>query len=190
MSILKKMKTVKKRWYLLLIIIVLVIGGSAAVRFNQVQQFRTLATAKMGSQINRQVDLDLVLLEKVNATKITPVQAKEILPVMEKLSTATDTATQSDLAKQVYGMLTPAQYSILMESQGINVRSSNQANQRNHSSRDNKGGKGVRGAEGHDLQDGDSFYGKGSQDPKEQALSNVVIKMLNDRSVEQIQSKA
>lgn len=190
MSIFKKMKTVKKRWYLLLIIIVLIIGSSAVIRFNYAQQFRTLATAKMGSQVNRQLDLDLVLLEKVSSTKITPVQAKEILPVMEKLSTATDLTTQSDLAKQVYGMLTPAQYSILMDSQNQNVRSSNQANQENPSHRNNQGRKEVRGAKGHDFLEGGSFYGKGSQDPKEQALSSVVIKMLNDRSVEQIQPKA
>lgn len=189
MSILKKMKTAKKRWYLLLIIVV-IIGGSAVVRFNHAR-YRTSASAKMGSQVNRQVDLDLVLLEKFgSAAKVTPVQAKEILPLMEKLSTATDLTTQSDLAKQVYGMLTPVQYSVLMDSQNQNVRSTNPANQGNHSSRDNQDKKEVRGAKGHDSREGDSFYGKGSQDPKEQALSNVIIKMLNDRSAEQIQPKA
>lgn len=188
MSILKKMKTIKKRWYFLLIVIVLVIGGSAAVRFNHAQQFRTLAAAKMRSQINRQVDLDLVFLEKISSTKITPVQAKEILPVMEKLSAATDLTTQSDLAKQVYAMLTPAQYSALMENQ--NVSSTNQVNQESPSRRDNKDGKEVRGAKGYDSTEGGSFYRKGFPDPKEQALSSVVIKMLNDRSVEQTQPKA
>lgn len=189
MSIFKKLKTVKKRWYLLLIIVVL-IGGGAVIRINHAQQSRTLASAKMVSQINRQVALDLVLLEKSVSEKVTPVQAKEILPLMVKLSTSTDLTTQSDLAKQVYGMLTPAQYSILMVSQNQNVRSANQVNQGNLNSRDNKGGKEVRGAKGHDFPEGGSFSGKGSQDPKEQALSGVVIKMLNDRSVEQIQPKA
>ena len=37
--------------------------------------------------------------------------------------------------------------------------------------------------------EGGSFDGKSSQDPKEQALSSVVIKMLNDRSAEQIPPK-
>lgn len=189
MSILKKMKTVKKRWYLLLIIVV-IIGGSAGVRFKHEQRSRTLASANMGSQVNRQVDLDLILLEKSDSAKVTPVQAKGILPLMEKLSTGTDPTIQSDLAKQVYGMLTPAQYSILMDSQNQNVSSTNQANQDNNSSQDNQGRKEVRGAKGHDFREGGSFYGKGSQDPKEQALSSVVIKMLNDRSAEQIQPKA
>ena len=113
MSILKKLKTVKKRWYLLLIIVV-VIGGSAVVHFNHAR-YETLVSTKMGPQVIRQVNLDLVLLEKVDTTKVTPAQAKEILPLMEKLSLATDLTVQSDLAKQVYGMLTPAQYSVLME---------------------------------------------------------------------------
>jgi len=190
MSILTKVKTIKKRWYLLLVIILLVIGGSAAVHFNHEQQARTLATAKMGSQVNRQVDLDLVFLEKVSTTRITPDQAKEILPIMEKLSTATDLTTQSDLAKQVYGTLTPTQYSVLMERQNQNGQSTNEVDQENHNRRGNKGGKAVRGDKGHDFSEGNSFYGKGSLDPKEQALSSIVIKMLNDRSVEQIQPKA
>jgi len=143
----------------------------------------------MVSQVNRQVDLDLVFLEKVSSTKVTPDQAKEILPLMEKLSATTDLTVQSDLAKQVYGMLTPAQYLILMDRQTLTISTNNQVNQGNPKSRDNKSGKEIRGGKGHDFPEGGSFSGKGSQDPKEQALSSVVIKMLNDRSVEQIQPK-
>ena len=101
------------------------------VRFNHAQQARTLASAKMGSQVNRQVDLDLVLLEKTDSTKITPVQAKQILPLMDKLSTVTNLTTQSDLAKQVYGILNPVQYSVLMDSQNQNLKPTNQANPKN-----------------------------------------------------------
>jgi len=188
MSILKKLKSVKKRWYLLLIIVV-IIGGSAVVRYNHVR-YETLSSAKMGSQINRQVNLDLVLLDKVDTTKVTPTQAKEILPVMEKLSLATDQTVQSDLAKQVYGMLTPLQYSILMDSQNQTIRSTNQKDQGNHSRQDNEARKETSGTKDHDFEEGGSSYGKGSLDPKEQALSSVVIKMLNDRSAEQVQPKA
>ncbi|HBP64299.1 MAG TPA: hypothetical protein DD730_08510 [Desulfosporosinus sp.] len=188
MSLFKKIKTIRKRWYLLLIIVV-IIGGSAAVRINHSRQNKTLATAKMGSQVNRQVDTDLVLLETFASAKVTPVQAKVILPLMEKLSTATDPTVQSDLAKQVYGLLTPAQYSILMDSQNINVQSTNQPNQGDPNSRNNKGGKEIRSDKGHDFGEGNSFEGKNFQDPKEQALSNVVLKMLNDRSAEQIPPK-
>ena len=188
MSLFKKIKAIRKRWYLLLIIVV-IIGGSAAVRFNHSQQNRTLATAKMGSQVNRQVDTDLVLLETFASAKVTPVQAKVILPLMEKLSTATDPTVQSDLAKQVYGMLTPAQYSILMDSQNKNAGSTNQPNQGDPNRRDNKVGKEIRGNKEHDFGEGDSSEGKNFQDPKEQALSSVVLKMLNDRSTEQFPPK-
>jgi|GEM_PF-1530112 len=191
MSIFGKIKTVKKRWYLLLIIVV-IIGGSAAIRFNHEQQSRTLASAKMGSQIYRQVDLDLIQLENFVTAKVTPTQAKEMLPLVERLSVATDINTQSDLAKQIYGMLSPAQYAILMDSQAKNVSSINQGNpsDQGNRSRGNKDGKEVRGAKGQNSHEGDSFNGKGSPDPKEQALSSVVIKMLNERSAEQIQPKA
>lgn len=188
MSLLNKLKTVKKRWYLLLIIVV-IIGGSAAARFNHAR-YETLASTKMGPQVIRQVNLDLVLLEKVDTTRVTPAQAKEILPLMEKLSLATDLTVQSDLAKQVYGMLTPMQYSVLMDSQNQTIKSPNQEDQRNHSGQDNESRKETREAKGHNFDEGGSSDGKGSLAPKEQALSSVVMKMLNDRSAEQIQPKA
>lgn len=143
----------------------------------------------MASQVNRQVDLDLVLLEKVDTTKVTPAQAKEMLPLMQKLSLATDQTVQSDLAKQVYGMLTPMQYSILMDRQNQTIKSTSQENQRN-SRQDNEARKETRGAESHDFAEGGRSSGKGSLDPKEQALSSVVIKMLNDRGAEELQPKA
>lgn len=178
---------IKKRWYLL-IIVVLIVGGSAAVRINYARQNSALASAKVGSQVYRQVDLDLIQLENFVTAKVTPVQAKEILPIVEKLSTTTDLNTQSDLAKQIYGMLTPAQYAVLMDRQ--NVSSMNQPNKGNVSGRDDRGMKEGRDGKSHDFQVGGGFYGKGYQDPKEQALGSVVIKMLNDRSAEQTQPKA
>lgn len=85
-------------------------------------------------------------------------------------------------------MLTPTQYAILMD--GKNVSSMNQAGKENQRGQDERGMKEVRAAKGHDSHEGDSFSGKGSPNPKEQALSSVVIKMLNDRSAEQIPPKA
>ena len=190
MGFIKRLKNVKKRWYLLLIV-VLLIGGGAAVRINHAHQTRALASAKMGSQIYRQVDLDLIHLENFVTAKVTPVQAKEMLPLVERLSAATDLNTQSDLAKQIYGMLTPAQYAILMDSK--DASSLNQVGPENQRGRDERGSKGGRDGKGHDFQEGggfNGFYGGGSQDPKEQALGSVVIKMLNDRSAEQTQTKA
>ena len=61
-----------------------------------------------------------------------------MLPLVERLSSATDLNTQSDLAKQVYGILTPAQYAILMDRQ--NNSTMNQSNKRN-----GKGGQDERG---------------------------------------------
>ncbi|OLN33267.1 hypothetical protein [Desulfosporosinus metallidurans] len=190
MGFIKRLKNVKKRWYLLLIV-VLIIGGSAAVRINHAHQNRALASAKMGSQIYRQVDLDLIHLENFVTAKVTPVQAKEMLPLVERLSAATDLNTQSDLAKQIYGMLTPAQYAILMDDK--NVSSLNQVGKENQRGRDERGLKDGREGKENNYQEGygfNSFYGQGIQDPKEQALGNVVIKMLNDRSAEQTQPKA
>lgn len=178
---------IKKRWYLL-IIVVLIVGGSAAVRINHTWQTRALASANLGTQVYRQVDLDLIHLENVVAAKVTPVQAKEILPIVEKLSTTTDVNTQSDLAKQIYSMLTPAQYTILMDRQ--NVSSMNLPNKGTMSGRDDRGIKEGRDGKGHDFQVGSSFNGKGYQDLKAQALGSVVIKMLTDRSAEQTQPKA
>ena len=181
MGLIKGLKSVKKRWYLLLIV-VLIIGGSAAVRINHAYQNRALASAKMGSQIYRQVDLDLIRLENFVTAKVTPLQAKEMLPLVERLSATTDLNTQSDLAKQIYGMLTPAQYAILMDSKNASALNRvGRENQRGHEGK------------GHDFREGGSFNGlrgNNSQDPKEQALGSVVIKMLNDRSVEQAQPKA
>lgn len=186
MSFLKRLKDVKKRWYLLLLV-VLIIGGSAAVGFKHDYQNKELASAQMGSQIYRQVDLDLIHLESFVTAKVTPVQAKEMLPLVERLSTTTDSNTQVDLAKQVYGMLTPAQYAILMD--GQNVSSINQLNKGKKNDQDYRGMKEGRDAKGHDSSEGGGFNSKGYQDPKEQALGSVVIKMLNDRSMEQTQPK-
>lgn len=181
MGLIKGLKSVKKRWYLLLIV-VLIIGGSAAVRINHAYENRALASAKMGSQIYRQVDLDLIHLENFTTAKVTPVQAKEMLPLVERLSATTDLNTQSDLAKQIYGMLTPEQYAILMDSK--NASSLDQVGHENQ--RDHEG-------KGNDFKEEGGFnssYGKISQNPKEQALGSVVIRMLNDRSAEQAQPKA
>ncbi|TGE32926.1 hypothetical protein [Desulfosporosinus sp. Sb-LF] len=181
-------KKIKKRWYLLLIV-VLIIGGSAAGHIYHAQQNKALASAKMGSQVYRQVDLDLIHLENFVTAKVTPAQAKQMLPLVERLSAATDLNTQSDLAKQVYGILTPAQYAILMDRQ--NNSSMNQSNQRNGKGDQNERGmKEGRDGKKRDFPEGGGFFGKGYQDPKEQALGSVVIKMLNDRSAEQIQPKA
>ena len=186
MSILRKLKGVKKRWYLLLIV-VLIIGGSAAVRFDHAYQNKTLASGEMGSQIYRQVDLDLIHLENFVTAKITPVQAKAMLPLVERLSSTTDPNTQLDLAKQVYGMLTPVQYAILMD--GKNVSSIDQPNKGKQNDRDNRDMNEGQDSKGQDSREGGGFYWKGHQDPKEQALGSVVIKMLNDRSIEQTQPK-
>ncbi|HWQ41514.1 MAG TPA: hypothetical protein VN456_05705 [Desulfosporosinus sp.] len=54
--------------------------------------------------------------------------------------------------------------------------------QGNQSRQDNEAGKETSGTKDHDFDKGSSSFGKGSLDPKEQALSNIAIKMLNDRS--------
>ena len=55
------------------------------VRFNHAYQNKTLASAKMGSQIYRQMDLDLLQLENFVTAKVTPTQAKVMLPLVDSL---------------------------------------------------------------------------------------------------------
>ena len=84
-------------------------------------------------------------------------------------------------------MLTPVQYAILMD--GKNVSSIDQPNKGKQDERQNRDMKEGRDAKGHDFREGGGFNSKGYQDPKEQALGSVIIKMLNDRSIEQTQPK-
>lgn len=105
-----------------------------------------------------------------------------MLPLVEKLATTSDLNTQSDLAKQVYALLTPAQYAVLMDGQNVSSNLSNKQNDQR--GRDGQGMKEGRNTKGHDFSVGGGLGVKGYQAPKEQALGSVVIKMLNDRITE------
>lgn len=180
MSILGKLKGVKKRWIFLLII-VLVIAGGAAVRIYHGKNHRIADTGKITQAINREVDLDILYLENFENLKITPDQAKQILPLVARMSSSSDLNLEQQLAQQIYGQLTPAQYATLMDHSNSNLAPAGKKSEdRGRDRRKWQGGRAF-GAE-HEFRAFGYFNGKGYADPREQAMGNVVVKMLQDRS--------
>ena len=114
MSLWTRVKGIKKRWYVLLIVILLIVGATGA-RFYEREYFRNQVVSSGVNLVNRQVDLDLIYLENYPTQKITQDQAKQILPLVDRLKVTTDSKVQQDLAQQIYGQLTPAQYSLIMD---------------------------------------------------------------------------
>lgn len=174
MSLWTRVKGIKKRWYVLLVIILLIVGITGT-RFYVWEHFQKQVESNQASLINRQVDLDLIYLENYPTQKITSDQAKQILPLLDRLNGTTDSKTQQELAQQIYGQLTPAQYSLIMDQGKGNFVNGN-------------GQSSFHGKErevGHDregVKRGDKGINRWQSDPREQALSNVTLKMLQDRS--------
>lgn len=54
-------------------------------------------------------------LENFQSMKITQEEAKAILPLVDRLASSTDQNLQRDLAKEIYGQLTPQQYATLLD---------------------------------------------------------------------------
>ncbi len=170
---------IKKRWYVLLVLLIVAgAGAGIANKYYFRPYYMAIKTSMIGQQACRQVSLDLIYLEKAPNAKITPDQAKEILPLVEEMSGSTDPALQVDLAKQIYGMLTPVQYATLVDSnRGISGSLSN--------GRDLQG-KQVKGRQEKTEGDFRDFKVSNRKDnnPLQQALGSVVTKMLTERSQE------
>ncbi|MCL4440520.1 hypothetical protein [Desulforamulus aeronauticus] len=180
MQLFEKLKKINKKWYLTLAAI-LVIGatGSAGAEYYFDQQAAAAKTERVSLQASREAVEDLLYLEKQETLKLSPDQAKTLLPLVEKISTTSDATSRTDLAKQIYQTLTPDQYQAVSE----------QNKQDHRDVRVKKDGK-----DRHDDEREHEFKGeadlKGTQSPKADALNQVVIQMLKTRGSETQSSAA
>lgn len=103
----------QKKWiYGCIIGAVLLVGAAGACFYSysaRMHQQRVNATQKTGLQTAAPVYMDLLYLNSTADLKITPAQAKTILPLVEKLKAA-DVKTVPDLSKQIYTQLDAPQY--------------------------------------------------------------------------------
>ena len=184
MKLSDRLKNVNKKWYLLLILVVLLIvgiGGGIAVRKSIRHHYARARSAEMSMQIFREVCTDLVYLEKFQTLRVTPEQAREMLPLVDQLSAA-GPPSQAPLAKQIYGALTPQQYATLLDKPDMLAggRPWDHEGKRCFL----RGGWFFHGDREFEKHKGFSREGYLYEGPKQQALGDVVIKMLKARSTE------
>lgn len=150
--------------------------GGLAAKFYFRQQFEKNTQANVGAQMARSVEQDLLYLDTASTLKLSPDQAKAILPLIEKMSTSSTNSSPSinDLAKQVYENITPVQYQALID-YGKPVTGNVEME-----GQDDK--KGNRRGDSREFKETE-HNSKGTADPKADALKDIVIKMLKDRSV-------
>jgi len=90
-----------------------------------------------------------------------------------------DQNLQRDLAKEIYGQLTPQQYTTLLEQEKGSL--GHEFNGKSQDGEQRKGGE--HGKEDHEKDfHGDGIFNKNGNTIREQALSNVVETMLTDLS--------
>lgn len=166
----EKLKNLNKKWYLLLVLILFLGTCAGAAKFYFRQQANVVQTA-------RSVEQDLLYLDNTSTLKLSPDQAKAMLPLIEKMSTSNTTSSPSisDLAKQVYEILSPVQYQALTAYGKLGT--GKVESEREY------GKKGNRRGDSRELEKA-IFNSKGIGDPKADALNDIVIKMLKERSVE------
>jgi len=177
-----RLKHMNKKWYLLLFLVVLLIlgiGGGLVVRKSIRHHYARAKSAEMSMQIFREVCTDLVYLEKFQTLRVTPEQAREMLPLMDQLSAA-GPPSQAPLAKQIYGALTPQQYAALLDKPDMLAggRPWDQEGKRWLLHR----GPFSHGEREFEEHKGFAREGYRYESPKQQALGDVVIKMLKARS--------
>ncbi len=179
MKLFERLKNVNKKWYLLLVIVLVIgAGGSIAAKIYFKQHNKRTREDNIVVRRVRLVEMDMLYIENSTTLKLTPDQAKQILPLIEKMSTSNSTS-QTNLSRQIYEDLSPLQYQALMEheksveSKGIEVRGDDKDRHRHE-----------------DQYEFKKIKGKGYGDPKEDALNSVVIKMLKERSAENAQKPA
>jgi hypothetical protein len=168
MKVLEKLKTIKRKWIyigLALLIVVVGLGGTAAVLH---ERFDGQDWGE--KDINGyQTYYDLLSLENTDNMKLSPEQAKAILPLAEKLVSA-DKTTQPDLEKSIYTQLTPQQYYSLLNgndntgTERGNIKYKNGKREEEFRG-ERKGGEGL-----------------GKIDVTVKSLQDVVIKMLKGKS--------
>lgn len=173
MSIFTKFKNLHKKFrYTLIVLLILIIGGGivggvAKHRFER--EDRTQSSPMVINEVNR----DLLYLENMDSTKLTQEQAKTIASYIEKVPGSKE-AAQVDLAKKIYGVLTPEQYQTLLDRNDATVQGDESGFSRN-GREDKKGENGKeKGFKGHDR------FNNDSGNIREQAIGDVVTNMLKD----------
>jgi hypothetical protein len=177
-SVKEKFKGIKKRWYFLMVLILLIALAGVA-KYGVEKHFKTQIATERVQQTYQLVGNDLLYLENFQSMKITQEEAKALLPLVERLASSTDQNLQRDLAKEIYGQLTPQQYATLLD-QGKGS-GENQFNGKNVNGEIRKGGERPKETMEKDFL-GDRKSNKNGNTIREEALSNVVEKMLTDRS--------
>lgn len=185
MSFIQKLKNINRKWiYITAAILVVLIVGCFAIRgFHRGFEMR-----QQKYQIENYTPLyqDILSLENSASLKITPDQAKSLLPIVEKLNT-TDKTVKAALSKQAYALLTPQQYQALSNG-GRNLGPMEPGNgfqkSPNSSKEREKGMGGDRGKGRMDNQRFGHGFSNGYNNAREQALPDVVMKLLKTRSQE------
>lgn len=171
MNILNKLKTINKKWIYLLVsliiiaIIAAVIGGIYCDNLEKNYK-------ESHYWLSSPVYADLLYLENTDTLKVTPEQAKTILPLLEQIPAA-EPALRMEIAKKIYLELTPQQYQTLLSNSGKLMYLSD-----NHSDKEKYDGENSY-REDH--------FGKGNEkydSIREQVLPDIVIKLLKTRSVQ------
>jgi len=178
-SIKEKLKGIKKRWYLLTALILIVAIGGVA-KFSIETHVRGQFGSENVPQTYQIVCTDLLYLENFQSMKITQEEAKVMLPLVDRLASSIDQNLKRDLAKEIYGQLTPQQYATLLDQEGSRA---NVLSGRNQDGELKKGKGEERGKYSREKDfNGDREFDKNGNTIREQALSSVVEKMLTDRS--------
>lgn len=178
MSVKEKLKGIKKRWYLLTVLILIIaIGG--VVKYSVETHFKAQIATERVQQTYQLIGNDLLYLENFQSMKITQEEAKALLPLVDRLASSTDQNLQRDLAKEIYGQLTPQQYATLLD-QGKGS-GENELNGKNRDGELRKSGEHGKENTEKDFR-GDRKFNKNGNTIREEALNNVVEKMLSDRS--------
>ena len=189
MSRLDMLKRINKKW-LILLAVVLIVGiiGSIVANIWVQRKHSGTKTDKVVVQVSREVMLDFLYLEQFDSLKLSPEQAREILPLADSLVTS-DSSLQVEQAKQIYGMLTPLQYQALDNRQEV----SNEAPRDYKKNRKLKGFDSRRGlqiAYGKQVSKLSLKKFQNFQNIREEALSNVIINMLKARGSEKPAAQA
>ena len=149
----EKLKILNKKWfYFIFIIAILGIGGVIAGKL--VDERYEMKSEKAYPVLANGINLDLLYLENTKSLQLTQDQAKELLPLVEKLGAKTET-DQLGLVQKIYTLLNPQQYLALVNKEGTTMSQ----------------GRKDSPEHGHKNE---------LVNVKEKAMGDVVIKMLKD----------
>lgn len=166
MKVIEKLKTIKRKWIYIGLALLIIVAGMGAAGVILHERFDEHNDGEKGTS-GYQAYCDLLYLENTDNMKISPEQAKAILPLAEKLASA-DKAAQPEIVKSIYNQLTPQQYYSLL----------NGENNTGTEGDNRKEGK-VKGEFRGERR---SVEGWKDANVRSDTMKDVVIKMLKDKS--------